>query len=207
MLLLKDLIGPLDQWGGIVELFGEEGTGKTATALYLAHQLSSPTHPTTTLLDATHSFSDYQHAWVHRLPLTHFLTSHLPAAFAALDEGSNRVIIVDALPGFCGPTDEAQDDKYLARVLTQQLRKGLPWILSRRLVIIFVNHTHFMPDGLGGANQYTPGGKLLKQLTCLRLECLSADIPPTGPQVPSVRGTLRRNTLTGITGRIHCTLH
>jgi recombination protein RecA len=171
--------------GRIVELFGEEASGKSTIAMSTAAQCLAMGEPVL-YLDFEHSFSeDYAESFgidtrslLFNLSQPETAEDGSKLAEEMIDSGLATLIVWDSLASTMTIEErDAPPDKKtvasLARCMAAESRRLLPKVDRAGSVMIFVNH---IGDKIGvwtphGATvKTTPGGKWLKFLASLRIE-------------------------------------
>lgn len=160
--------------GRIVEIYGGEGSGKTALALHLAAQLPGPTF----YVDADCGLSPHMlrgAGELYRLDVG-TLEDTLDACLHVVRTGACGAVVIDTVAAL--PTDEdvrcrqywAELDRRPARVLS----RALP-VLSKGLnrtgcTLILVNQLREKPGVMYGNPERPTGGKAISCYAALRLE-------------------------------------
>lgn len=159
--------------GRIVEIFGSEGSGKTALALYLAQQTGGPV----LYVDADHGLSPYILGGreIYLLDVE-TLEDTLVACQKAIIGGFRAVVIdtVAALPTReelrVGINDKCVTQNDQAKIMSKCLPilNGLLHVTSCTLIL--VNQMRNKPGILCGRPDYSTGGKAVPYYAALRLE-------------------------------------
>ncbi len=170
--------------GRIVEVYGGEGSGKTALALHLAHRLPGPT----LYVDADNGLSPYilkgQDIYLLNVgTLEDTLDACMTAAIGGF--GSIAVDTVTALPtnadkrtGInekrCPPPEDQ------ARVMSKALPILAPLLHRSGCTLILVNQMRNRPDVMIGCPDHPAGGAAIGYYAALRLETRKAEICRSG---------------------------
>lgn len=159
--------------GRIIEIHGNEGSGKTALALHLAQQLGGPV----LYIDADHGLSPYilgeQELYLLDVPS---LEDALDACWTAA-VGGFAAIVLDSVAAL--PTNEdlreSINGKYpLRERQAQVMAKALPALVGvlhgTGCTLILVNQMREKPGIVYGNPYYPTGGKAIGYFAALRLE-------------------------------------
>lgn len=166
--------------GRIIELFGQESSGKTTLAHYLIAQVQK-LGGKAALIDAEFSYDPRYTSSIgvdtSKLLVTQPL--HLEAAMGTLRElvETNQfdIIVLDSIAAMA-PKSEIEDE-FLKDTMALQARKLgaalriLAGSISRsKTIVIFINQLRDKVGVFYGAKTVTPGGKALKFFSSVRLE-------------------------------------
>ena len=159
--------------GRIVEIFGNDGSGKTALALHLAQQTGGPI----LYVDADHGLSPYILGGreIYLLDVE-TLEDTLEACQKAIIGGFRAVVIdtITALPTREDMGVSINSNFALRSEQAKVMSKCLP-ILNRLLyltgcIMILVNQMREKPGGMYGRRDYPTGGRAISYYAALRLE-------------------------------------
>jgi recombination protein RecA len=167
--------------GRIIEVFGEESTGKTSVALAFAAQIQK-NGGTCVLIDAEHSMDPEftRNLGVDTKKLLVCQTSTLEQAMETIRAfvATNQVdlIIVDSVASLV-PKAELEGEEMLkdsvalqARLMNKALRILTGEIARSRTICIFINHIRQKIGIAWGNPNTTPGGRALKFYASIRAE-------------------------------------
>lgn len=171
--------------GRIVEIYGNEGSGKTTLSLSVLNQ-AQKMGGTVAFIDAEHAFPR-ELAETMGLNLDELLVSQPDTGEQALEitdtlvrSGAVDVIVVDSVAALV-PAAELQGDMgdshvgLQARLMSQALRKLGGSVANTRTVIIFINQIREKIGVMFGNPETTPGGRALKFWCSVRLELRKAE--------------------------------
>jgi recombination protein RecA len=165
-------------FGRIVEIFGDEGSGKTTTALQAIAQCQALGHACA-FIDAEHAL-DKNYAEALGVKLDEMLLSQPDYGEQALHvvdmmvaSGTLRCIVVDSVAALVpkAELDGDMGDTHIglqARLMSQAMRKLAGAVLRNNVLLIFINQTR-MKIGMGNPKT-TSGGKALKFYASVRME-------------------------------------
>ncbi len=179
--------------GRIVEIYGNEGSGKTTLALSVLAEAQR--------LGGTVAFIDAEHAFPRELAetmglnLDELLVSQPDTGEQALEitdtlvrSGAVDAIVVDSVAALV-PAAELQGemgDSHVglqARLMSQALRKLGGSVANTRSVVIFINQIREKIGVMFGNPETTPGGRALKFWSSVRLELRRAESLKTGTDI------------------------
>jgi recombination protein RecA len=179
--------------GRVVEIFGQEGSGKTTLAL---HCLAEAQHAggTVAFIDAEHAFSR-EYASALGLNLDELLISQPDTGEQALEicdtlvrSGAVDSIVIDSVAALV-PQSELEGDigdahvGLQARLMSQALRKLGGNVSSTKTIVIFINQIREKIGIMFGNPETTPGGRALKFWASVRLEVRRKDAIKRGTDV------------------------
>ncbi len=187
--------------GRIVEIYGQEGSGKTTIAMHCLVE-AQRAGGVAALIDAEHAFSpDYARAL--GLNLDELLISQPDTAEEALEivdalisSGALDVIAVDSVAALV-PSAElegAVGDAHVglqARLMSQALRKLSGHASEAGTIIIFINQIREKIGVMFGNPETTPGGRALKFWASVRLEVRRRDNIKDGTDIIGSRTSVR----------------
>lgn len=187
---------PMDQGGfplgKLVEIYGEEGSGKSALAYRVIGHAQRLGYPCA-WIDAEHSFSR-QMAEINGVDIDRLIYSdlthpdkpdHVDDAEAVIDKmisackAGIKVMVLDSVahltPGYVmeNPADK-QTVGILARVLSAQLPKLNNYASANGVLVIFINQLREKMGVMYGDAETSPGGRALKHNCSIRLKLTKA---------------------------------
>jgi recombination protein RecA len=187
--------------GRIVEIYGNEGSGKTTLALSVLREAQR--------LGGTVAFIDAEHAFPRELAetmglnLDELLVSQPDTGEQALEitdtlvrSGAVDAIVVDSVAALV-PAAELQGemgDSHVglqARLMSQALRKLGGSVANTRSVVIFINQIREKIGVMFGNPETTPGGRALKFWSSVRLELRRAESLKTGTDIIGGRTAIK----------------
>ncbi len=166
--------------GRIIELYGQEGSGKTTLALDIltnAQRLGG----TAAFIDAEHAFPR-ELAETMGLDLDELLISQPDTAEQALEitdtlirSGAVDAIAIDSVAALvpAAELEGGMGDTHVglqARLMSQALRKIGGSVSNARTVVIFINQIREKIGVMFGSPETTPGGRALKFWASVRIE-------------------------------------
>jgi len=166
--------------GRIVELFGQEGSGKTTLTLHLLAE-AQKLGGTAAFIDAEHAFPrDYaEHLGIN---LDNLLVAQPDTGEQALEicdtlvrSGAVDAIVIDSVAALV-PAAELEGDMgdthvgLQARLMSQALRKLAGSVSNANTVVVFINQIREKIGVMFGNPETTPGGRALKFWSSVRLE-------------------------------------
>lgn len=188
--------------GRIVEIFGQESTGKTTIGWETIAQCQY-LGGIGGYVDAENS-GDYYYAENLGVDTDSLLVSEPESgekAFEAIEYMCNKrvdVIVVDSVAGMVpqAELDGNYGDSKMglhARMMAQGLRKVKGIVKKNNLVLIFINHEKETMGGSGfsGVQKYTPGGRALKMFASIRLECWRKQAPNRDSNKKAISSEIR----------------
>ena len=181
--------------GRVIEVFGNESSGKTTIALHMAAQ-AQKMNGIVAFIDAEHAL-DPTYAKALGVNIDELYISQPDTGEQALSiaeylvrSGAVDMIIVDSVAALV-PRAEIEGEMgdthvgLQARLMSQALRK-LTGILSKsNTVAVFINQMREKVGGMpgyGGPNTTTTGGKALKFYATIRLEVIRCETLRTGSE-------------------------
>lgn len=166
--------------GRIVEIYGQEGSGKTTLAMSCLAE-AQRAGGVAALIDAEHAFSP-EYARALGLNLDELLISQPDTAEEALEivdtligSGALDVIAVDSVAALV-PSAELEGsmgDAHVglqARLMSQALRKLSGHASEAGTIVIFINQVREKIGVMFGNPETTPGGRALKFYSSVRLD-------------------------------------
>lgn len=166
--------------GRILEVFGEESSGKSTLAMFIMAQIQK-TGGKAVLIDAEYAF-DADYASDIGVDVDKLIVSQpesMEEAFDVMNEliktNEIDVIVIDSVAAMV-PKSEIESDEILARTMAVQaqlLTKGLRILagpISRsKTTVIFINQLRDNFNVMYGPKEHTPGGRALKFYASVRL--------------------------------------
>jgi recombination protein RecA len=179
--------------GRVVEIFGQESSGKTTVALHVIAE-SQRQGGTAAFIDAEHAL-DPSYAAKLGVDIDHLLISQpdtgeqaLEIAEALVRSGAVDVVVVDSVAALV-PRAEIEGEMgdahvgLQARLMSQALRKLTGAISKSRSIAIFINQIREKVGVMFGNPETTPGGRALKFYASVRLEVRRAESLKSGNDV------------------------
>jgi recombination protein RecA len=172
--------------GRLIEVFGQESSGKSTLAMFLMAQLQKG-GGRAALIDAEFAFSsDYAEAI--GVDIRKLLVSQPSTLEEAMDtikflveSNSVDIIVLDSIASLV-PKAELEGDEMLkadvamqAKLLNKALRILTGPISKSKTVVIFINQLREKIGVIYGRKEYTPGGKALKFYASVRIEVKKGD--------------------------------
>lgn len=166
--------------GRIVELYGNEGSGKTTVALHLIAQAQAD-GLNCLFIDVEHSF-DPTYAETIGIDLKKLDISQPQSGEQALNimndassSGEYGVVVLDSVAALVPEAELAGDvgDSHvgkMARLMGQTLRKMTHGTSEAKTVAVFINQVREKIGVMFGNPETTPGGRALKFFASVRLE-------------------------------------
>jgi len=171
--------------GRIVEIYGEDGTGKTTLALHAVYEAQRIEKQLKQSFPV--AYIDMEQALDTRyiesigVDLDRLSISQPDSAEEALNEVDScvlngyRLVIIDSVASLIpqAEIDGEVGDAHIgltARLMGQSLRKLAPLINRKKAIVIFINQTRTKIGVMFGNPTTTPGGKALKFYASYRLE-------------------------------------
>lgn len=187
--------------GRIVEIYGQEGSGKTTLAMSCLAE-AQRAGGVAALIDAEHAFSP-EYARALGLNLDELLISQPDTAEEALEivdtligSGALDVIAVDSVAALV-PSAELEGsmgDAHVglqARLMSQALRKLSGHASEAGTIVIFINQVREKIGVMFGNPETTPGGRALKFWASVRLEVRRRDSLKEGTAIIGNRTGVR----------------
>ena len=179
--------------GRIVEIYGNEGSGKTTLSLSILSEAQR--------LGGTVAFIDAEHAFPRELAeamglnLDELLVSQPDTGEQALEitetlvrSGAVDAIVIDSVAALV-PAAELQGDMgdshvgLQARLMSQAMRKLGGAVANTRTVVIFINQIREKIGVMFGNPETTPGGRALKFWCSVRLELRKSEALKQGVDI------------------------
>lgn len=166
--------------GRVVEIFGEDASGKTALAL-LAVASCQAAGGVAAFIDAEHALDPTQVRRMGADPKALFVAQPeegeqaLEIADAFARSGAVDLVIVDSVAALV-PRAELQQTigtapgGLQAQMMSQSLRRLLGVVARAGTVLVFVNQLRSRIDSMGSIIEGSPGGRALRYYASLRLE-------------------------------------
>jgi len=179
--------------GRIVEIYGQEGSGKTTLMLHFLAEAQRG-GGTAAFIDAEHAFArDYAaHLGIN---LDTLLVSQPDTGEQALEicdalirSGAVDAVVVDSVAALV-PAAELEGDMgdahvgLQARLMSQALRKLAGSVASANATVVFINQLREKIGVMFGNPETTPGGRALKFWASVRLELRRAESLKRGTDV------------------------
>ncbi len=187
--------------GRIVELYGQEGSGKTTLAMHCLAE-AQKIGGVAAIIDAEHAF-DPKYAKALGLNLDELLISQPDTAEEALEicdtlisSGALDVIAIDSVAALV-PSAELEGnvgDAHVglqARLMSQALRKLSGHASEAGTIIIFINQIREKIGVMFGNPETTPGGRALKFWSSVRLEVRRRESLKDGTDIIGNRTSVR----------------
>lgn len=187
--------------GRCVELYGQEGSGKTTIAYHCLAE-AQRMGGVSALIDAEHAFSP-EYARALGLDLDELLISQPDTAEEALEivdtlisSGALDVIAIDSVAALV-PSAELEGsvgDAHVglqARLMSQALRKLSGHCAEAGTIIIFINQLREKIGVMFGNPETTPGGRALKFWSSVRLEVRRRESLKDGTDITGSRTSVR----------------
>ncbi len=166
--------------GRIVEIYGQEASGKTTIALHILAEAQKQ-GGTVAFIDAEHAFPR-EYAEIIGLDLDELLVSQPDTAEQALEiadvlvnSGALDAFVLDSVAAMVPAAELAGEvgDVHMglqARLMSQALRKLAGGVSKSNTLAIFVNQIREKIGIVFGNPEVTPGGRALKFQSTVRLE-------------------------------------
>ncbi|MGD9495972.1 MAG: recombinase RecA [Armatimonadota bacterium] len=187
--------------GRMVEIYGQEGSGKTTIAMHCLAE-AQRAGGVAALIDAEHAFSP-EYARALGLDLDELLISQPDTAEEALEivdtlisSGALDAIAIDSVAALV-PSAElegAVGDAHVglqARLMSQALRKLSGHAAEAGTIVIFINQIREKIGVMFGNPETTPGGRALKFWASVRLEVRRRDSLKDGTDIIGNRTSVR----------------
>ncbi len=166
--------------GRVVEIYGQEGSGKTTLGLHIIAECQKASG-TAAFIDVEHAFSR-EYAEALGINLDELLVSQPDTGEQALDicdtlvrSGAVDCIVIDSVAALV-PSAELQGDMgdahvgLQARLMSQALRKLAGSVSGTNSLVVFINQIREKIGVMFGNPETTPGGRALKFWASVRLE-------------------------------------
>lgn len=183
--------------GRIIELYGQEGSGKTTLALHILAQAQKK-GGVVAFIDAEHAL-DPEYAKALGVNVEELLISQPDTGEQALEiadelvrSGAVDAFVVDSVAALV-PRDELEGEMtnqqpgMQARLMSKALRKLAGSISKSRTVAIFVNQMREKIGVMFGSPETTPGGRALKFWSSVRLDVRRGESIKRGGEVVGFR--------------------
>jgi recombination protein RecA len=172
--------------GRIIELFGQESSGKSTLATFFMAQIQK-TGGKAALIDAEFAF-DANYARAIGLDTTKLILSQPGSLEEAMDvlnglvkSNAVDIIVIDSVASLV-PRSELEGEEMLkdtmavqARLMGKALRILTGSIARSRTVVIFINQIREKVGVFYGKKETTPGGKALKFFSSVRIDVKKGD--------------------------------
>ncbi len=187
--------------GRVVELYGQEGSGKTTIAMHCLAE-AQKMGGVAALIDAEHAFSP-EYARALGLDLDELLISQPDTAEDALEivdtlisSGALDMVAVDSVAALVPSAELAGNvgDAHVglqARLMSQALRKLSGHTAEAGTIIIFINQIREKIGVMFGNPETTPGGRALKFWSSVRLEVRRRESLKDGTDIIGTRTSVR----------------
>lgn len=179
--------------GRVVEIYGQESSGKTTVALHVIAE-AQRAGGTAAFIDAEHAL-DPSYAARVGVNVDELLISQpdtgeqaLEIADALVRSGAVEVVVIDSVAALV-PRAEIEGEMgdahvgLQARLMSQALRKLTGSISKSRAIAIFINQLREKVGVMFGNPETTPGGRALKFYASVRLEVRRVDSLKQGNEV------------------------
>jgi len=166
--------------GRVIEVFGQEGSGKTTLSLSIIAQ-AQRRGGTSAFIDAEHAL-DPNYAKKIGVDIDNLLISQPDTGEQALEiaetlvrSGAIDIIVIDSVAALV-PKAEIEGemgDQHIglqARLMSQALRKLTSAISKSKTCVIFINQLRMKIGTMFGSPETTPGGRALKFYASVRLD-------------------------------------
>ncbi|MBX5466729.1 MAG: recombinase RecA [Firmicutes bacterium] len=183
--------------GRVVEIFGQESSGKTTVALHAIAE-AQRSGGIAAFIDAEHAL-DPNYAQRLGVQLKDLLISQpdtgeqaLEIAEALVRSGAVDIVVVDSVAALV-PRAEIEGEMgdahvgLQARLMSQALRKLTGAIAKSKAVAVFINQLREKVGVMFGNPETTPGGRALKFYASMRLEVRRVDSIKQGNEVVGSR--------------------
>ncbi|MCD6360910.1 MAG: recombinase RecA [Armatimonadetes bacterium] len=187
--------------GRIVEIYGQEGSGKTTLAMHVLAE-AQRMGGTAAFIDAEHAFSA-EYGKELGLNLDELLVSQPDTGEQALEivdtlvsSGALDAIVVDSVAALV-PSAELEGDMgdthvgLQARLMSQGLRKLSGHSSEGGTLVVFINQIREKIGVMFGNPETTPGGRALKFWASVRLEVRRRETLKTGTDVIGTRTAVK----------------
>ncbi|CAB1128873.1 multifunctional SOS repair factor [Candidatus Hydrogenisulfobacillus filiaventi] len=179
--------------GRVIEIYGQESSGKTTVALHVIAQ-AQKMGGVAAFIDAEHAL-DPQYARRVGVNIDELLISQpdtgeqaLEIAEALVRSGAVDVVVIDSVAALV-PRAEIEGEMgdahvgLQARLMSQALRKLTGVISKSHSIAIFINQIREKVGVMFGNPETTPGGRALKFYASMRLEVRRVDSLKAGNEV------------------------
>ncbi|MBQ3462949.1 MAG: recombinase RecA, partial [Clostridia bacterium] len=179
--------------GRIVEIYGPESSGKTTVALHVVAE-AQKMGGEAAFIDAEHAL-DPVYAKNLGVDIDNLIVAQpdngeqaLDIAEALVRSGALDVIVIDSVAALV-PRAEIEGELgdahvgFLARLMSQALRKLTAIINRSGTVVIFINQLREKVGVMYGNRETTPGGRALKFFSSVRIDVRRADVIKNGTEM------------------------
>lgn len=191
--------------GRIIELFGQEGSGKSTISLEAVAEVQR-NGGYAVYIDAEHAL-DPSYAEAIGVNLSKLYISQPDHAEQALEisealirSGAIDIIVIDSVAALVPKAEIEGDigDQFMAlqaRLMSQTLRRLNSSISKSKTVAIFVNQVREKVGVMFGNPEVTPGGRALKFYSTIRIEIRKSDTIKEGDKIlgTSVKAKIVKN--------------
>jgi recombination protein RecA len=187
--------------GRIVEIYGQESSGKTTLALHVLAN-AQKAGGAVAIIDAEHSV-DPVYARALGMDIDDLIISQpdfgeqaLEIADALVKSGALTALVIDSVAALV-PRAEIEGDMgdqhvgLQARLMSQALRKLTGNVKRSGTCVIFINQIREKIGVMFGNPETTPGGRALKFYSSVRIEVRRADTLKRGEEAVGVRTKVR----------------
>jgi len=183
--------------GRVVEIYGQESSGKTTVALHIVAE-AQKNGGIAAFIDAEHAL-DPTYAQALGVDIQNLLISQpdtgeqaLEIAEALVRSGAVDVIVIDSVAALV-PRAELEGDMgdafvgLQARLMSQALRKLTGCISKSNTCLIFINQIREKVGVMFGNPETTSGGRALKFYASIRLEVRRGEVIKQGTDMTGIR--------------------
>jgi len=183
--------------GRVVEIYGQESSGKTTVALHIVAE-AQKNGGTAAFIDAEHAL-DPTYAQALGVDIENLLISQpdtgeqaLEIAEALVRSGAVDVIVIDSVAALV-PRAELEGDMgdafvgLQARLMSQALRKLTGCISKSNTCLVFINQIREKVGVMFGNPETTSGGRALKFYASIRLEVRRGEVIKQGTEMTGIR--------------------
>lgn len=183
--------------GRVVEIYGQESSGKTTVALHIVAE-AQKNGGTAAFIDAEHAL-DPTYAQALGVDIENLLISQpdtgeqaLEIAEALVRSGAVDVIVIDSVAALV-PRAELEGDMgdafvgLQARLMSQALRKLTGCISKSNTCLVFINQIREKVGVMFGSPETTSGGRALKFYASIRLEVRRGEVIKQGTEMTGIR--------------------
>ncbi len=187
--------------GRIIEIFGQESSGKTTLGLHALAE-AQKLGGVAAMIDAEHAL-DPEYAQRIGLDVDNLLISQPDTGEQALEitealirSGAVDVIVVDSVAALVprAEIDGEMGDAHVglqARLMSQALRKLASAVAKAGTVVIFLNQIREKVGVMFGNPETTPGGRALKFWSSLRLEMRRREVLKKNNETIGIRARVK----------------
>lgn len=183
--------------GRVVEIYGQESSGKTTVALHIVAE-AQKSGGIAAFIDAEHAL-DPTYAQALGVDIDNLLISQpdtgeqaLEIAEALVRSGAVDVIVIDSVAALV-PRAELEGDMgdafvgLQARLMSQALRKLTGCISKSNTCLVFINQIREKVGVMFGNPETTSGGRALKFYASIRLEVRRGEVIKQGTEMTGIR--------------------